>query len=439
MSGIIPLHPWFGIVLLLAAIALLIAGLRFYQVRYQPDPEWVRKLFHMSSGTFALVAPWLFGQDWPVLVVLGFVAIVLFLFRVTRLKNGPGKILSDVSRYSFGEMYFVMSIAILLLFTEQEERVLYSISLIILTLADAIAALVGVRYGQVRYVVPEGMKSIEGSFAFFLVAFLSTHITLFLFFPMDGMANLMISITVSLLATLAESVSWGGKDNLVVPIVSFMMLKFLIVKDNAHLLLALTLALLLFILLEACRRTKVVCPQALMGISVISYVSWAIGGIDFLVVLLLHSVSSPIILKSSTELFSSKKIGLFIATYTMSFVWLFLYQQTQSEVFFFAFLIGLLAQSICFSLTEIFQSSQKRHLLIYLFLNILKNWGLTLTALVLRSGLSSEVVVHSIWAAVSMLMASGIYYLFVFKRSKAAVLIQPICAAVGSILGILLF
>lgn len=439
MNGVIPLNPWFGIVLLIVAMAALIAGLRFYQVRFHPDPEWVRKLFHISSGIFALIAPWLFVQDWPVLVVLGLVSIVLFLFRVTRLKNGPGKILSNVSRYSFGEMYFVMSIAILFIFTGSEERVLYSISLIILTLADAIAALIGVRYGQVRYLVPEGEKSIEGSFAFFLVSFLSTHITLFLFFPMDGMANLMISITVSLLATLVESVSWGGKDNLVVPIVSFMMLKFLIAKDIANLLVPLSLALLLFVLLEACRRSRVVCPQAVLGISLISYVSWAIGGIDFLLVLLLHSLSSPIILKSSSELFSGKKIGLFIATYTMSFVWLFLYQQTQSEVFFFAFLIGLLVQSVCFSLTEIFQSSRKRHLSIYLLLNILKNWGLTLAALVLRSGLTGEVVIHSIWAALCMLMAAGIYYLLVFKRSKAEVLIQPICAMVGSIVGILLF
>ena len=52
-------------------------------------------------------------------------------------------------------------------------------------LADAVAALIGIRYGTLQYQTTEGTKSVEGSVAFFFVAFLSVLVPLLVFTEVD--------------------------------------------------------------------------------------------------------------------------------------------------------------------------------------------------------------------------------------------------------------
>ena len=53
------------------------------------------------------------------------------------------------------------------------DKLLYSIPILVLTFADAVAAVLGERYGTVAYEGIGGTKSLEGSVAFFTVAFFS--------------------------------------------------------------------------------------------------------------------------------------------------------------------------------------------------------------------------------------------------------------------------
>src|SRR5205823_14717265 len=91
-------------------------------------------------------------------------------------------------RSTFGAVYFPIAVGILFLLfrfepieDEASRYLLYCIPVLLLTLADAMAALIGVRYGQARYATSEGHKTIEGSLAFFLVGFFCTHVPLLLF------------------------------------------------------------------------------------------------------------------------------------------------------------------------------------------------------------------------------------------------------------------
>src|SRR5437867_4045500 len=84
-----------------------------------------------------------------------------------------------------------------------------AIPILILTLADAIAALVGMAYGAHRYTGIAGQKSAEGSLAFFTVAFLTTHIPLLLLTTDQQMARekvLLISLTIGFLVMLMEGI-----------------------------------------------------------------------------------------------------------------------------------------------------------------------------------------------------------------------------------------
>jgi phytol kinase len=123
-----------------------------------------------------------------------------------------------------GPIYFPL--AVLTLFALARSNVLlYLVPLLVLTFADAVAALVGVRYGKLKYEATGGRKSVEGSTAFFLAAFFSAHVPLLLASDLGRAETLLIGITFGLLLTMVEAVAWSGLDNLFLPLVGYLLLK----------------------------------------------------------------------------------------------------------------------------------------------------------------------------------------------------------------------
>src|SRR5207248_6187645 len=92
-------------------------------------------------------------------------------------------------------------------------RIGYLVPLLLLTLSDALAALVGVAYGRFQYTTPDGFKSLEGSFAFFLCSFVCVHVPLLLLTDRGRAETLLIAVLLAWLATMFEAIAWGGLDN----------------------------------------------------------------------------------------------------------------------------------------------------------------------------------------------------------------------------------
>ena len=104
----------FKALLLLVLAAGAYAGLRLLQVRFKPEPELVRKLFHISGGVLALSLPWLFDRMTPVLVLGAVVAAALVALRVVpKLRSGFGQVLFGVERQTIGELCYLASICLL--------------------------------------------------------------------------------------------------------------------------------------------------------------------------------------------------------------------------------------------------------------------------------------------------------------------------------------
>jgi phytol kinase len=123
-----------------------------------------------------------------------------------------------------GPVYFPL--AVLVLFGLARSNVLlYLVPLLVLTFADAAGALVGVRYGTLKYEATGGRKSVEGSTAFFLAAFFSAHVPLLLASDLGRAETLLIGLTFGLLLTMVEAVAWAGLDNLFLPLVGYLLLK----------------------------------------------------------------------------------------------------------------------------------------------------------------------------------------------------------------------
>jgi phytol kinase len=264
--------------LVLAALGAVLGGLRLWQVRRSPHPELARKLVHIATGLIALSFPWLFSSVWPVVVLAILAVAAMLALRHTSL----GGVVHAVRRESSGELYFPIAVAALF-YLSKGVTVFYTIPVLLLTLADAVAALIGVRYGLVKFDTFEGArKSLEGAVAFFAVAFLCTHITLLLASHVGRVETLLIGVEVGFLVMLVELVAWRGLDNLFIPLFSFALLYNIEYLQAHELLNRLAVLALLSGFIVFWRKRTTLDFGALIAAVVISYVMWALGGLVWL-------------------------------------------------------------------------------------------------------------------------------------------------------------
>ena len=269
-----------GILIILGA---MLGVLRAAQHRYQLHPEFSRKAAHIITGLICLSFPWIFTQLWPVLVLtLAITAVLLSLRLVPHLKNQLGGVLGGVERDSLGEIYFPIAVAATF-WLAQGNWILYFIPVLVLTVADSVGALVGLRYGIFRFQTDEGEKSAEGSIAFFSAAFLSAHVPLLLFTSIGRAECLLIGLTIGFLIMLLEAISWRGLDNLFIPIGTLYLLKLYWSMDALHLGLRLAVLTCLAILSLYWRKRTTLSDSALMAAALAGYGLWAFGGWSFLV------------------------------------------------------------------------------------------------------------------------------------------------------------
>jgi phytol kinase len=152
-----------------------------------------------------------------------------------------------------------------------------------LTLADTVAALIGVAYGQNKYGTTGEMKSVEGSLAFFIVAFLSTGVPLLLFTDTGRAEAILIGMTFGALVMLLEAIAWRGLDNLFIPFGGFLLLRAYLQLDPTALLARFVATVALLGLVIGLRRRRTLDDYALVAGVLVGYVAWAAGGWRWLV------------------------------------------------------------------------------------------------------------------------------------------------------------
>lgn len=270
--------PWLGISFILATLTGLITMLGWYQQRYAPHPELVRKVLHICMGLTTLTLPWLFDEIWPVLVLAGITVPGLLLLRHSgRLKCRAGGVINGVNRSgSLGEIYFPLGVAGLFMLSGGD-MLRYTIPILLLALADAAAALIGAYYGRLRYTTLEGYKSVEGSLAFFGVAFLSAYLPLLVLSDLAPVEGLLIALILGLVMVMVEAIAWHGLDNLLIPIFGFLLLDTFLNMTAFELAgqLALTITLIVFVLLW--RKWANLHDNALLGAALVGYLSWSLA------------------------------------------------------------------------------------------------------------------------------------------------------------------
>ncbi|CAN5459900.1 hypothetical protein BH23ACI1_BH23ACI1_10400 [soil metagenome] len=275
-------NTWLAIAACLGGFLLLFAVVQGCARFGLVAPEGTRKMLHAGSGALTLAFPFLFRSAWPVLLLTSATALLMAAIKfLPQLRARLGPAVVGVQRSTLGELYFPLSVAVLFLLTRGEHPLLFIVPILVLTLADATCALVGVRYGLTRY--EGGSKSLEGSVAFAVVAFLCVHVPLLLWGPVGRAESLLISATLALLVMLLEGSAWRGLDNLFIPLGGYFLLSVYLALDVSQLLARFAVTLALVILIVVARRSTTLEDDSLLAGAFLCYVAWALMGWRWLV------------------------------------------------------------------------------------------------------------------------------------------------------------
>ncbi|HSF41379.1 MAG TPA: hypothetical protein VLT87_16390 [Thermoanaerobaculia bacterium] len=144
-------------------------------------------------------------------------SLPLTLLFVAGSRFGFLKSLHGIGRKSRGAEYYPLSVFLVFLMTPGRPW-LYLAAVLVLAVGDAFAALIGSRYGVIRYEVEDGMKSLEGSLVFLVIAFLAIHLPTLLLTDLPRPVTVLAALLVAALVTGFEAISLEGADNLFVPL-----------------------------------------------------------------------------------------------------------------------------------------------------------------------------------------------------------------------------
>ncbi len=210
------------------AISLLIIGeglRKFFRIQ----PDLTRKIIHIGAGM------WVFGvlllfKHWQIGIIpfATFIGVNYLLYRYRIIAA------MDTEDSSPGTVYFAISVTLLfgLLWRPDapvDNAPIAVAGIMAMTWGDALAALIGRRFGQHKYQVGNSIRTWEGSAAMFVASTTAIFLVLLLL-PGSVLSPLAVSLGTGkallaavfsgALATLAEGISPHGTDNLSVPLVA---------------------------------------------------------------------------------------------------------------------------------------------------------------------------------------------------------------------------
>lgn len=434
---------WLKIILVIGSVIGLMALLSSYQRRYQPHPEIVRKAMHIGSGLIALALPWLFAEAWPVVLLTVMASLGMFAVKYLRgLRHNLGAVTGSVVRNTVGEICFPLGAGLLFLLA-RGDLLLYSIPLLILTFADASAALIGVFYGVRRYTTDDGAKTLEGSLAFFQAAFLSTLVPLLLFSEVGRAETLMVALVMGILSMLLDAIAWWGLDNFLIPILSFLALRVFVEVELSYLVVQFFLTVTLIVFVTFWRKRTTLNDSAVLATVVYGYLCWTLGGWSWmvppLVLFLTYNAISPQDVERHTRPYT---VPVVLSVGAVGLFWLLLANALDRRtLFYFPYVLSFAAQVAMIGLARHRRAAPEDPAGRLLARYVLLGWGLLMVPFLFMASLAWQSLAY---AAVALLCVGLAAILFALSQSGPGGyrnlterwVIQALSAALASILGL---
>ena len=323
----------------------------------KPPVEWTRKFVHLSCGLIIACFHWLFASPWSVLALgIGFAAVMLLARRFKWFQSVYG-----VKRTSNGDIYYLISV--FLLFSMSSQRpIIYFIAILTLTIADALAAVLGSTYQRISYAVEDQRKSLEGSTVFFMCTFLIVQLPLLLLTDIDRLQCVLISLQIALVVTCLEAICLNGIDNLIVPIATyFFIIKLLPIPSSAIALQFIVQLILLSLIHFISWRFKFLAVSGAIGSQLFLYGAYTLGGPTWIIIpllalgifLIIFSIFNPFVKQKVQKIYQVLSVFYILAVpilviFCYNFFKTFLHITTlfNNKDFFYVFFIAVIAAQL---------------------------------------------------------------------------------------------
>ena len=217
------MNEWSLFGLIFVGIFAIIITANWFQLKLKIKSEFIRIFVHILVGTVVLLCIYIFKSNIQLIILSSiFIGVNLISIKLNKFQS-----INNTARKSFGTVYFPLSIFILSLFF-WEKPISLILSILVMTLADPLATIIG-NNGKTTFRPWKDKKSRRGSLAMFgttlLIIMIGSDLlariynaSFFIPFPV----LLGCSLFTALSATLAESISFKGSDNISVPIITFL-------------------------------------------------------------------------------------------------------------------------------------------------------------------------------------------------------------------------
>lgn len=264
--------------------------------------EFTRKFVHIGVSHWWLIAMFLIEDiRYALIPPIIFVLLNYYSYKKDLIKSMErGKSSNDL-----GTVYFPISLIILILLTwdggllGEDMKYLGALGILIMGYGDGFAAVIGEKYGQIKYKVLDNVKSLEGSIGVLTLSFMVSILILGIKFGFD-VHIFQISFTIAVIATLVEAFTPRGFDNLSVPIISALGAYFFIYIINGQpLFIFIYMAaigfILSFIIAFAAYRKQSLSISGTVGATLLGTLTYATAGFFGFAMMILFFLSSSIL------------------------------------------------------------------------------------------------------------------------------------------------
>lgn len=205
----------------LVIFTIIFFGIDLIQKFTNNKSKWSRKATHVLSGIVVVFFPEFLNS----VEIYALTIFFFFFLLVSKWKNILT--LHDVSRTTYGELIYPLSILLLNYFFLPNDDYAFIIGILVLAFSDGLAGWIGEKLDYKPIFIFQHKKSIGGSMIFFISTFL-----IFTFFFGISLELILPILTVSLALTILEFFVIFGFDNLVIPIVAGILSKLIFTNFN---------------------------------------------------------------------------------------------------------------------------------------------------------------------------------------------------------------
>ena len=205
----------------LVIFTIIFFGIDLIQKFTNNKSKWSRKATHVLSGIVVVFFPEFLNS----VEIYALTIFFFFFLLVSKWKNILT--LHDVSRTTYGELIYPLSILLLNYLFLPNDDYAFKIGILVLAFSDGLAGWIGEKLDYKPIFIFQHKKSIGGSMIFFLSTFL-----IFTFFFGISFELILPILTISLALTILEFFVIFGFDNLVIPIVAGILSKLIFTNFN---------------------------------------------------------------------------------------------------------------------------------------------------------------------------------------------------------------